>query len=135
MKVLIMGCGRVGSYIASTLWHDGCKVTIVDSQAESFFLLPTDMRNQGDCTIVGDGVLEEVMRRAGVVESDVFVAVTSQDNRHILATQKAKHLFGVPRVVCRIGDPMRQEVYSNLGLNVVSSTRVASNLILEAIRL
>ena len=84
-------------------------------------------------TIVSDGILEEELIEAGIQDADVFVAVSNRDNRNALAAQKAKHIFNVPKVVCRVGDSERQEMYNRLGLATVSSTKVTSALILEAV--
>jgi trk system potassium uptake protein TrkA len=72
-----------------------------------------------------------VLKGAGVEESDVFVALTQGDNRNIMACQIAKQIFNVPRVVCRIYDPLRQELYGTLGVESISSTIVMSDLFKE----
>jgi trk system potassium uptake protein TrkA len=125
VKVLIVGCGRVGSRLASELDEEGHEVTIVDrdpgsfSRAASREALSQDFKGN---FLVGDGTEADLLRRAGIEEADSFVAVTEGDNRNIMAAQIAKQIFKVPRVVCRIYDPIREESYRKLGLEVFCPT-------------
>jgi trk system potassium uptake protein len=131
MKVVIMGCGRVGAQLATNLDRDGHDVTVLDlreSQFERF--LPDDF---GGRKIVGDGRDQDALRRAGVDGADAFVSCTAGDNRNVMAAQMAKHLFNVPRVVCRIYDPLREEMYKMLGLRTISPTKVGAQLLLDAL--
>jgi trk system potassium uptake protein TrkA len=131
MKVVIMGCGRVGAQLAIYLDRDGHDVTVLDlreSQFERF--LPDDF---GGRRIVGDGRDQDVLRRAGVDGADAFVSCTAGDNRNVMAAQMAKHIFNVPRVVCRIYDPLREEMYKMLGLRTISPTKVGAKLLLDAL--
>ena len=130
MKIVIMGCGRVGAELARMLDREGHQVTVLDIDPDSFSQLPTDFR--GKC-VVGNGIDQDVLERVGVREADAFVAVTPGDNRNVMASQMAKHLFDVPRVVCRIFDPIREEMYHNLGLETMSPTRVGAQLLKEAL--
>jgi trk system potassium uptake protein TrkA len=131
MKVVIMGCGRVGAQLAIYLDRDGHDVTVLDmreSQFERF--LPDDF---GGRKVVGDGRDQDVLRRAGVDGADAFVSCTAGDNRNVMAAQMAKHIFNVPRVVCRIYDPLREEMYKMLGLRTISPTKVGAQLLLDAL--
>lgn len=130
MRVLIMGCGRVGATIAQAMAEEGHSVTVVDTDPESFRRLPQVENIEA---LEGDGTLEEDLRRAGITDADVFVAVAQRDTRNALAGQLAHHIFNIPRVVFRINDPTRQEMYQSLGLEAVCSTRVTSEQIMEAI--
>ena len=130
MDVLIMGCGRTGGMVAQALAEEGHSVTVLDTEEENLRRLPEAL---GITALVGDGTLEEDLKRAGVEDADVFVALEASDTRNALAAQKASHLFNTPKVVCRIDDPMRQEMYNDLGLVAISPARVASDMILEAI--
>lgn len=122
MKVVIMGCGRVGSGLAAKLDEQGHEVTILDLNARQFErFLPETF---GGKKITGNGVDQDSLKRAGIEEADAFVALTQGDNRNITAAQVAKHIFGVEKVVCRIKDPIREEMYNELGLQTVSPTRV-----------
>ena len=128
MKIIIMGCGRVGAALASMLDTEGHKVTVLDTDSYSFRRLPESF---GGTALLGSGTNEDVLKRAGIEEADVFVALTQGDNRNVLAAQIAKHTFNVPRVVCRIYDPLRQEMYSTLGIEAISPTTVFANLFKE----
>ena len=128
MKVLIMGCGRVGARLASLLDEDGHEVTILDNDVYSFRRLPSTF---GGAALFGNGISEEALKKAGIEEVDVFVALTQGDNRNVMACQMAKHIFNVPRVMCRIYDPLREEMYSALGLETISPTKVFAQLLRE----
>ena len=128
MKVVIMGCGRVGAQLAGLLDTDGHSVTILDTDAYSFRRLPPTFNGTA---LVGNGLNEETLKRAGIEEADAFVAVTQGDNRNIMAAQIAKHIFNVPKVVCRIYDPLRQELYSTLGVEAISPTTIFAQILKE----
>lgn len=128
MKVVIMGCGRVGARLASLLDKEGHEVTALDNDAYSFHRLPSDF---GGTSLLGNGLDEEALKRAGIAEADAFVAVTQGDNRNIMAAQIAKHVFNVPKVVCRIYDPLRRDLYSRLGLEAISPTTVFAQMLKE----
>jgi len=130
MKILIMGCGRVGARLASLLDEDGHEVTILDNDTYSFRRLPPSFSGTA---LFGNGIDEEALKKAGIEEADLFVAVTQGDNRNVMACQIAKQLFKVPRVVCRIYDPLREEMYSALGLETISPTKVFAQLMREKI--
>ncbi len=128
MKVIIMGCGRVGAHLAALLDGEGHEVTVIDTDAYSFRRLPPAFKGT---TLLGNGVDEEVLRKAGIEQADAFVAVTQGDNRNIMANQIAKHIFNVPKVICRIYDPLRQELFDTLGLETVSSTTIFAQILKE----
>ena len=128
MKVVIMGCGRVGARLAAQLDADGHAVTVLDNDAYSFRWLPPEF---GGTALLGNGVDEEALKKAGIKKADVFYAVTQGDNRNIMAAQIAKHIFNVPKVICRIYDPLRQELYSTLGLEAISPTTVFTQILKE----
>ncbi|MBA7470554.1 hypothetical protein ES707_05841 [subsurface metagenome] len=126
MKVVIMGCGRVGAQLAALLEADGHTVTVLDKDAGSFRRLPV---NFSGTALLGNGLDEGALRRAGIEEADAFVAVTQGDNRNVMAAQIAKHIFNVPRVVCRIYDPLRRELYETLGLEAISPTTIFAQIL------
>jgi len=130
MNIVIMGCGRVGAQLASLLDTDGHKVTVLDNDTYSFRRLPSTF---GGTALFGNGIDEEALKRAGIEEADVFVVLTQGDNRNVMAAQIAKHIFNVPRVLCRIYDPLRQELYSTLGLEGFSPTTIFAQLVREKI--
>jgi trk system potassium uptake protein TrkA len=130
MKVVIMGCGRVGAQLAGLLDTDGYDVTILDVDAYSFRRLAPTF---GGTALIGNGIDEAALKRAGIEEADVFVALTQGDNRNVMAAQIARHIFHVPRVICRIYDPLRQELYDTLGIEAFSPTTIFAQLVKEKI--
>ena len=128
MKVIIMGCGRVGAQLAAMLDADGHKVTVLDVDPYSFRRLPEGF---GGEALGGDGTDENSLKKAGIEEADAFVAVTQGDNRNVMGAQIAKHVFNVNRVACRIYDPLREDFYSGLGVEAISPTRVFVRLLKE----
>jgi trk system potassium uptake protein TrkA len=126
-----MGCGRVGSALAVQLEDGGHEVVIIDiSEFQFTRFLPDGFRGR---TIVGNGIDQDVQRKAGIEGADGFIAVTAGDNRNVMAAQIAKHIFSVPKVVVRIYDPIRQEMYEKLGLRTVSPTKVVPKLLLDVL--
>lgn len=130
MRVLIMGCGGVGALVAATLSEEGHDVVVLDPSPESFKHLPEELKRKA---VVGDGTLREDLAAVGIDETEVFVAVSSSDTANALASQMAKHVFQVGRVICRINDPANHAMYTELGLDAVSATQVVSHLILEKV--
>jgi len=130
MNVVIMGCGRVGAQLAAMLDEEGHHVTILDVEPYSFRRLPRNFKGKA---LVGDGTDEDSLRKAGIEDADAFVAVTQGDNRNVMAAQIAKHMFNVPKVVCRIYDPLREEMYHTLGLETISPTTIGARLLKEVI--
>jgi trk system potassium uptake protein TrkA len=130
LKVVIMGCGRVGSTLARLLDQQGVEVTILDLEPGAFRRLSRDF---GGTKQVGNGIDMDVLRRCGIEEADAFVAVTQGDNRNVMASQIAKAIFEVPRVLCRIYDPIREQIYQELGLETMSPTTIGANLLFNAL--
>jgi len=126
VKAVIMGCGRVGARLAAMLDADGHEVTVLDVNPDAFRRLPPGFRGMRQ---TGNGIDQAVLARIGVGEADAFVAVTQGDNRNVMSAQMAKHLFGVPRVVCRIYDPIREQIYHGLGIETISPTLVGARLL------
>jgi len=128
MKVVIMGCSRVGAQLASLLDAEGNEITILDTESYSFRRLPPNFRGTA---LVGNGLHEETLKKAGIEKADAFVAVTQGDNRNVMSCQIAKHVFNVPRVLCRVYDPLRQELYETLELETLSPTTIFAQLLKE----
>ena len=126
MKVVIMGCGRVGSSLAARLSEEGHDVTVLDVRPDAFRRLPPNFKGKKH---IGNGIDQDVLARIGLNEADAFIAVTQGDNRNVMATQVAKHIFGVPRTLCRIYDPIREEMYRGLGLETISPTVMGANVL------
>jgi trk system potassium uptake protein len=130
VKIVILGCGRVGSTLATMLDHAGHTVSVIDYSSDSFQRLSPDFSGE---TIPGNGVDEEVLIRAGIKEADAFAAVTNGDNRNIMASQIVKEIFKVKKVMCRIYDPIREETYHELGLETISPTIVVAQMFFDAL--
>ena len=128
MKVVIVGCGRVGSTLARELDTAGHDVTIIDEKVSAFSRLGDDF---GGEMVVGTGIDESVLRKAGIEEADCFASVTNGDNRNIMAAQVAKVVFNVPRVITRIYDPIREQTYRQFGMETICSTTIVSSLVKE----
>jgi trk system potassium uptake protein len=120
MRVIIMGCGRVGSELASQLLEGDHEVIVIDKDPEAFFRYPP---GDGAKTVVGLGFDRDVLEEAGIKEADGFVAVSSGDNSNIVSARVALELYHVPRVIARIYDPRRAEIYERLNIPTVATTR------------
>ena len=119
MRVIVMGCGRVGSELAIQLLAGGHEVTVVDKRREAFERYPP---GDGARTVIGLGFDRDVLEEAGVKEADAFVAVSSGDNSNILSARVALEYYHVPKVVARIYDPRRAEIYQKLNIPTVATT-------------
>ncbi len=128
MRVVILGCGRTGAYLARTLAGEGHQVTVIDRKSAAFRRLGDDFPGE---LVVGTGIDEDVLRRAGIERADAFVAVTNGDNTNVMAAQVAREIFGVRRVVTRIYDPLREEIYRDLGLETICPTLLGASRIRE----
>jgi len=128
MKIVIMGCGRVGARLAGLLDIEGHDVTIVDTDAYSFRRLSPDF---GGTALVGDGMDESSLRKAGIEDAEAFFSLTQGDNRNIMAAQIAKNIFKVPRVLCRVYDPLRRELFNSLGVEAFSPTTIFAQMLKE----
>jgi len=120
-KVVVMGCGRVGAALAADLARAGNNVLVLDIDAAAFRFLPDDFNGQ---KVVGNGIDVDTLRKIGIKDMDIFVSTTRGDNRNVMAAQIAKHIFGVPVVATRVFDPLREEMYRNMGLRTINPTRV-----------
>lgn len=120
MRIIVMGCGRVGSDLAIQLSAEGHDVRVVDRDPKGRRLLPTKFTGQFH---VGNGYNRAVLSTAGIEQADAFVAVTSGDNSNIVAARVARETYQVPTVIARIYDPRRADIYRELGIPTVASVR------------
>jgi trk system potassium uptake protein TrkA len=131
MKVIIVGCGRLGAHLARRLDHEGNDVVVIDRNAEAFSRLGSEFRGR---MVFGTGIDEDILRRAGIENADAFIAVTNGDNTNAMASEIAKLVFHVPRVVARLYDPVREDTFHALGLmETVCPTVIGSDKIHELI--
>jgi len=126
MRYLIVGCGRVGSALAKLLDADNHEVIVVDENPAAFKRLGTAFKGH---VVVGTGIDYDILKRAGAGSADGFVAVTDGDNRNIMAALIAQRMFKIKRIVCRIYDPPRGQMYRELGIETVVPTTVGAKLI------
>ncbi len=119
MKVIIMGCGRVGEQLANLMSAEGHQVTVIDYEQDALNRLGQNFPGQ---LIKGVGFDHDVLLNAGIETADAFAATSSSDNANILAARIARNIYHVPRVVARLYDPRRAEIYQRLGLRTISST-------------
>jgi trk system potassium uptake protein TrkA len=113
-----MGCGRVGSSLAMAMQKRGHDVAIIDRDPSSFARLSTDFAGR---TITGVGFDRDILVKSGIEHADAFAAVSSGDNSNIIAARVARETFDVERVVARIYDAKRAEVYERLGIPTVAT--------------
>lgn len=118
MHVVIMGCGRVGSTLAQELDARGHSIAIIDQDPTSFRKLPSTF---GGRTVAGVGFDRDRLIEAGIEQADAFAAVSSGDNSNIISARVARETFNVPKVIARIYDPRRAEIYQRLGVETVAS--------------
>ncbi len=101
---------------------------MLDLSAAAFRRLDPDFSG---LTLVGNGIDSDVLRKAGIERADAFAAVTQGDNRNVMASQIARHIFGVPKVATRIYDPLRRETFGLLGIEAISPTVIGADKFLE----
>jgi trk system potassium uptake protein TrkA len=119
VKIVIVGCGRVGASTAELWDAAGHEVIVLDIVTRAFERLPTTF---GGTAVRGDGTDEDVLRRAGAEGADVLVAMTEGDNRNVMSAQLAVEALGIPRVIAKINDPVRAMAYAELGIATLCRT-------------
>lgn len=130
-QIVVVGCGRLGAMLASSLSREGHQLVVIDRRASAFDKLAVDFSG---FKIVGDAVERHILEQAHVEQADYLFATTTEDNINLMVAQVAKVIFNVPRVVARVYDPGREQVYGEFGIDTVSPTRLSSNAFLELIR-
>jgi trk system potassium uptake protein len=126
MHYVIMGCGRVGAELTAQLSKAGHSVSVIDKRKEAFDRLPPDFHAQ---TFVGVGFDRELLSEAGIREADAFIAVSNGDNSNIVSARIAREHFGVKKVIARIYDPRRADIYERLNIPTVATVRWAAKQI------
>jgi trk system potassium uptake protein TrkA len=128
VHIVIMGCGRVGSTLAHKLQTRGYSVAVIDQNPDAFRRLGVDFSG---LTVTGIGFDRSVLVEAGIERADAFAAVSSGDNSNIISARLARETFGVRRVVARIYDQKRAEVYERLGIPTVATVRWTADRIVR----
>jgi len=118
VHVIVVGCGRVGSGLATGLVEQGHSVTVIDRNAKAFRRLPTEWSGTA---VVGSGFDRTDLDRAGAGKAQALAAVTSGDNSNILTARIARETYDIPHVVARIYDPRRAQIYLRLGIPTVAT--------------
>ena len=114
--IIIVGCGRLGANLASTLSDDDGNVLIMDSSKDSFRRLSSDF---GGISLVGNGTDLDALKNAHIEKASAVIAVTNDDNTNIMVVQLAREMFNVKRVIARLYDPERESVYQDLGIDTI----------------
>jgi trk system potassium uptake protein TrkA len=128
MKIIVIGCGRVGAGLAQTLSQRAHQVTVVDSNPDTFERLGRSFKGQ---TVEGIGFDRDVLKQAGIERADGLAAVTSSDETNVVTAQVARQMFHVPRVVARLYDRRQAEIYERLGLQTIALTTWGVNRIAD----
>ncbi|MGH8946251.1 MAG: NAD-binding protein [Acidimicrobiia bacterium] len=128
MRIVIAGCGRVGSDLALTLAEEGHDVSVIDNMPGVFDRLGSTFNGT---THEGLGYDVRVLREAGIEFADAFVAATDSDNANAMAVQVAERVFGVPKTIARLDDPAREEAYRALNVRFVPGAKLTSKVIHE----
>jgi len=121
MNILIAGCGKVGSRLADFLCEKGHDVSIVDNDRSRFELLSYEFSG---FTIQGVPIDQDVLRQAGIEGCDAVAALTEDDNTNIMVCQIAREIFHVEKVVGRIYDPLRENIFSQLQIKTICPTNL-----------
>lgn len=119
MRMIIIGCGRMGAGLAQALAQRGHKVTVVDNDPTAFEVLGPAFNGQ---IVAGIGFDRDVLLQAGIERADGLAAVTASDEANVVAARLARQVFRVPRVVARLYDPRKAEIYRRLGILTISTT-------------
>ncbi|HRZ14006.1 MAG TPA: NAD-binding protein [Candidatus Omnitrophota bacterium] len=130
MYIIIVGCGRVGSELAKLLSGEGHDVVVVDREQKSFDRLGNTFNG---ITLVGNGFELELLRHAGIEKADAVCSVTNGDNTNLIVAQVARKIFKVPKVIARVYDPQRANLYDALGLDILSGTILFAAMIRDKI--
>jgi trk system potassium uptake protein TrkA len=131
VNIVVVGCGRVGSQLATMLSVEGHNVVVIDRDDSAFRRLGSTFNG---VTLRGLGFDEEILEQAGVREADAFAAVTNLDNTNLMAAEVARKIFGVPHVVARLYNPVRERTYQQLDLDYVCGTTLVAESLMEKIK-
>lgn len=131
MNIIVVGCGRVGSQLATMLSVEGHNVVVIDRDERAFRRLGGAFNG---VTLVGLGFDEEILEEAGVREADALVATTNLDNTNLMTCEVARKIFGVQHVVARLYNPVRERTYQQLDLDYVCGTTLVAESLVEKVK-
>jgi len=126
VKIVIVGCGRTGAFLAGLLDAADHEVTVVDLDRAAFTHLAKDFKGT---TLLGNGSDLDVLRQAGADKADAFITLTQGDNRNLMAAQVAKQIFGVKQIIAKVNDPIRANTYRKHGITTFSRTTILGTLL------
>jgi trk system potassium uptake protein TrkA len=129
-QVVIVGCGRLGSVLANHLSRAGHRVIVIDQRESTFDKLSVDFSG---FKLVGNAVELHTLQDAKIEQADCLFATTTSDNTNLMVAQVAKNVFHIPRVVARVFDPTREQIYQGFGIETISPTRLATSAFLKVI--
>ena len=127
LYIVIVGCGRLGSFLANQLSRDGHSVVAVDANPRAFEALSADYSG---FRVEGNGSELAVLKQVKMDKAHLVIATTREDNVNLVVAQVARRIFRVPRVIARVFDPEREQVYHDLGVETICPTTIAANALL-----
>lgn len=128
--VVIVGCGRLGSLLASRLSSLGSSVVVIDRDETAFDALSAEFSG---FQVTGDAAELAVLRQARIDRAGSVLAITSFDNVNLMVAQVAQKVFGVPQVLARVNDPSREAVYREFGIETICPTALSAGAFLSAL--
>ncbi|MDJ0746289.1 MAG: TrkA family potassium uptake protein [Xenococcaceae cyanobacterium MO_167.B27] len=131
LEITVIGCGRLGSILASHFSQQGHNVVVIDRDKSAFEHLTEEFSG---FAIYGDAAEMQVLQEAKLEQADCAIAVTGKDNLNIMVSQLAKTVFDVPIVLTRILEPAREEIYQKLGLTIISTTKISATAFFQTLQ-
>ena len=131
LKITVIGCGRLGSILASHFSQQGHNVVVIDRDKSAFEHLTEEFSG---FAIYGDAAEMQVLQEAKLEQADCAIAVTGKDNLNIMVSQLAKTVFDVPIVLTRILEPAREEIYQKLGLTIINTTKISATAFFQTLQ-
>jgi len=127
---IIVGCGRLGSYLANRMSHDGHHVVVIDIDESAFDRLSAEYSG---FRVEGDATEFAVLTQAKIDDADLVIAAAREDNVNLMVAQIARKLFHVPRVMARVYDPQQAEIYRDFGIEAICPTSIAGDVFLQSL--
>jgi len=130
MRIVILGCGRVGARLASVLDTEGHKVAVIDENRLAFQHLEEKFKGS---MVIGHGLDDQAIKETELDKADAFVAVTDSDNVNLMTVQLAKEKFGINRSIARVYDPKRAAAFKEIGITAVCPTIMMTDMLKETL--
>ncbi len=128
--IVIVGCGRLGGALANRLSGYGHRVVVIDQKEIAFDKLTVDFSG---FKLIGDAIEFHILKEANIEQADYLFATTTSDNINLMVAQVARKVFNVPRVVARVFDPRREEIYRDFGIDTISPTKLSTDAFLKVL--